>query len=65
MGLAKVFALLLTKERLNHKQHLQLKKPGRPCPKVTSKGRSSSLSINPIRGFMMMVRGTAIIADHV
>ena len=40
-GLAKVFALLLTKERLNHEQRLQLKQAGRPSPKVTLKGRSS------------------------
>ena len=64
-GLAKVFALLLTKERLNHEQRLHLKQAGRPCPKVTPRGRPSSLSMKPTRGFMVMVRGTAINADHV
>ena len=64
-GLAKVFALLLTKERLNHEQRLQLKQAGRPCPKVTLKGWSSNLSMKPIRGFVMMVRSTAIIAGHI
>ena len=64
-GLAKVFALLLTKERLNHEQRLQLKQAGGPCSKVTLKGRSSNLSMKPIREFMVMVRSTAIIAGHV
>ena len=64
-GLAKVLALLSTKERLNYEQRLQLKQAGRPCPKVTPKDRSSSLSMKPIRRFMVMVRGTAIIASHI
>ena len=64
-GLAKVFALLSTKERLNHEQRLQLKQSGRPCPKVTLKGKSSNLSMKPIREFMVMVRSTAIIAGRV
>ena len=40
-GVAKVFSLLSTQDRLRHEQHLQLKQAGRPCPKVTIKDRSS------------------------
>ena len=64
-GLAKVLALLSTKERLNYEQRLQLKQAGRPCPKVTVKGRSSNLSMKPIRGLMVIVSSTAIIAGHI
>ena len=40
-GLVIVFALPSNKERLKYEQRWQLTQAGRPCPKVTTKGKSS------------------------
>ena len=40
-GIGRVFALVSIQHRLNHEQCLDFKREGRPCPIVTSKGRSS------------------------
>ncbi len=41
LGVQSVFSLISRQGKLTHEQRLELKKSGRPCPKVTIKNRSS------------------------